>query len=308
MITDIKVADRMQVVVPEIRIWSARRKMQAEDYGVDATLPPEDLATLGVKKLCPQEKLRPFAMLKSRAVALLSHIGVPFFTGAYMIPADKANEVNKALAAIKQEFDGAKAEFMASYSATCEEWISQHPGYDAMLREAMLSPDVVRSRISFGWKAFSLRMTKHSNIKDELANLGNSVFEDIAKESRVVWREVFEGRETVTQRALNPIRTLAEKLRGLAFVHPCVANAAYLTQSCLEAMPAKGNLEGSHLGMIMALLTLLSDPVALEDATSRMAKGKAKPETLLMPAQSVAAEPIPVPVPKRSVIENVGLW
>ena len=309
MITDIKVADKMLVVAPDIRIWSARTKMQPEDYGVDKdNLPPDDIATLGVKKLCPPEKLAVFGKLKSRAVSLLSRVGVPFMPGSWLIPADAAGAINKALTQIQAEFNHARDTFMAEYDATCKAWVAQHRDHTAMLQNSMASPDYVLSRISFSWKAFALRMTRNSNIKEELANLGNSVFEDIAKEARVVWREVFEGRETVTQRALSPIRQLGEKLRGLAFVNPHVAQAAYLTQSCLEAMPAKGNIEGTNLGMVMALLTLLSDPVALEDATLRMTKGKAKPETLLMPAPPAVAEPIPVPAPSRSVIQNVGLW
>jgi hypothetical protein len=309
MITDLKIADKMMVVAPDIRIWSARTKMQTEDFG-DAkdNLPPSDLATLGVKKLCPQEKLRPFGMFKSRAVNLLSRIGIPFLPGSWLVPADKANEINKALESIKHDFDQAKDSFMTEYDSTCEDWITKHPEHAAMLQNSMASPDYVRNRISFGWRAFALRMTRNSNIKSDLANLGNNVFTDIAKEAKSVQREVFAGRDVVTQKALSPIRTLGEKLRGLAFVHPLVANAAYLTQSCLEAMPTKGNIEGASLGMVLALLTLLSNPIALEDATMRMTKGKVNATSLLMPTSPVKAEPIPIPTPARSVIQNVGLW
>ena len=309
MITDVKVADKMLVIAPDIRIWSARTKMQPEDYGVDRdNLPPDDLATLGVKKLCPQEKLRPFAMYKSRVTSLLSRHGIPFLPGSWLISADAAGAINKALSQIQAEFNHARDTFMAEYDATCKAWVAQHPDHSAMLQNSLASPDYVRSRISFGWKAFALRMTRNSNIKDELVNLGNSVFEDIGKEARVVFREVFEGRETVTQRALSPIRQLGEKLRGLAFVHPQVAQAVYLTQACLESLPAKGNIEGANLGSVMALLALLSDPAVLEDATLRMTKGKADCKSLLMPAPPAAAEPIHVPAPSRSVIQNVGLW
>ncbi len=309
MITDIKIADKMMVVAPDIRIWSARTKMQTEDFG-DAkdNLPPSDLATLGVKKLCPQERLRPFAMLKSRAVSLLSRIGISFLPGSWLVPADKANAINKALESIKHDFDQAKDSFMTEYDSICEDWITKHPEHAGMLQNSMASPDYVRSRISMGWHAFALRMTRNSNLKDELANLGNNVFADIAKEAKTVQREVFSGRDVVTQKALSPIRTLGEKLRGLAFVHPLVANAAYITQSCLEAMPTKGNIEGTNLGMVLALLSLLSNPVALEDATLRMTKGKTNTMALLMPTSPVKDEPTPVPVPSRSVIQNVGLW
>ncbi len=310
MITDIKIADRMLCIAPDIRIWSARTKMQAEDFGdLKDDLPPSDIAKLGTKLLIDPAKLRPFAMYKSRVTSLLSRHGVPFMPGSWLIPADAASAINKALTQIQAEFDHARDTFMAEYDTTCAAWVAQHSEHATMLQNSMASPDYVRSRLSFGWRAFSLRMTKHSNIKDELTNLGNSVFEDIGKQATVVWKEIFDGRETVTQRALGPIRTLSEKLRGLAFVHPQVAHAAELVRNCLEAQPARGNIEGAPLGMVFALLTLLSNPTALEDATSRMAKGKADCKSLLIPTLPAAAEPVPVPaMPKRTIIENVGLW
>jgi hypothetical protein len=283
--------------------------LHADDFGdLKDDLPPSDIAKLGTKLLIDPAKLRPFAMLKSRAVSLLSRHGIPFLPGSWLVPADAAASINKALTQIQAEFDQAKADFMAEYDTICNDWVAQHNEHAAMLQNSMVSPAYVRSRLSFGWRAFALKMTRNSNIREEMEHLADSVFEDIGKEARVVWREVFEGRETVTQRALSPIRQLGEKLRGLAFVHPQVAHAAELVRNCLDAQPARGNIEGAHLGMVFALLTLLSNPAALEDATSRMAKGKTKAETLLMPAPPAAAEPIPVPAPSRSVIQNVGLW
>ena len=312
MITDIKITDKMLVIAPAINIWSARRKMQAEDFGDSKdALPPDDIASLGVKKLCPPEKLRPFAMLKSRATSLLARHGIPFLPGAWLVPADKASELNKALEEIKADFDREKESFLNDYTRITSDWVMAHPDFAEMLVKSMASPDYVRSRLSFGWRAFALRMTRNSNIRDELENLGNSVFIDIAKEAAVVKREVFADRDSVTQKALNPIRALAEKLRGLSFIHPQVLAATSLVQSCLERMPAKGEISGSHLGEVLALMTLLTDPVALEDATSRMVQHSAAPETFLMPAPvptATKSAPVPPMPPKRSVIRNVGLW
>ena len=312
MITDIKVADKMLVIAPAITIWSARRKMQAEDFGDSKdALPPDEIATLGVKKLCPPERLRPFNMLKSRATSLLARHGIPFLPGAWLVPADKAGEINKALEEIKADFDREKESFLGEYTRITSDWVLAHPNYAEMLVKSMASPDYVRSRLSFGWRAFALRMTRNSNIRDELEGLGNSVFADIAKEAAVVQREVFADRDSVTQKALNPIRTLAEKLRGLAFVHPQIASASTLVQSCLERMPVKGEISGSHLGEVLALMTLLTNPAALEDATSRMVQHNAAPETFIIPAPvPTATKPAPIAAmpPKRSMIRNVGLW
>ncbi len=310
MITDIKIADKMLVIAPAINIWSARRKMQAEDYGVDKdNLPPEDIASLGVKKLCPPEKLRPFAMLKSRTVSLLARHGISFLPGTWLVPADQAATINKALEEIKADFNAAKESFLAEYDAICTDWIAQHPEFSEMLRNGMASPDYVRSRLSFGWRAFALKMTRNSNIREEMENLGNSVFSDISKDARVIWREVFEGRESVTQKALNPIRTLGEKLRGLSFIHPQIGMANSLVKFCLEQMPAKGEIDGAHLGVVLALVTLLADPVALENATERMTQNGVAPGLVLAPVANAKEKKPPVPKPEpQTVIANIGLW
>ena len=309
---DVKIVDKMLVVAPDIRIWTAQTKLRADDFADDAKdlLPPSDLASLGTKRLIDAEKLRPFAKYKSRVVSLLSRRGIPFMPGSWLIPNEFSGEIDKAMESLRSEFTTAKAAFLSEYDALCAEWIAKHPEHEAMLRNSKVSPAYVRSRLSFDWRIFSLRVNRHSNIRDEIENLGNSVFIDIAKESRAVKKEIFDGRDTVTQRALNPIRNLAEKLRGLAFIHPQVAQAALLADSCLDAMPVKGNIEGTNLGMVLALLALLSSPFDLENATSRMTQGE-KAETMLIP-ESVPTVTKPVPVaampPKRSMIRNVGLW
>ena len=303
MITDVHIIDKMLVMALAITLWSATRKMRPEDYKDRDILPPEDLATPGVKKLCPPEKLRPFGMLKARAASLLSRHGIPFLPGSWLVPSDAAAAIRTQLEELKKEFDKEKEAFLAEYDSVCAAWIGSHPEYDAMLRGSMASPDYVRSRLSFGWKAFALRVTRHSNLKEDMENLGNSVFEDIAREARGVRRDVFADRDTLTQKALNPLRGLADKLRGLSFIHPQIASASGLVNECLERMPAKGPIEATPLGMALALVTLLSDPSALEDATRRMAEGSIQPETLLLPeTDEVKGTDMP------GFIANVGLW
>jgi hypothetical protein len=63
-------------------------------------------------------------------------------------------------------------------------------------------------------------------------------------------------------------------------------------------MPKKGPIEGTDLGMALAMVTLLSDPGALEEATMRMEEGSS-PESLLMP-ETNSSPP--------GFIANVGLW
>ena len=51
MTTDITVLDHLVVVNLDIHIWTARKKLVPLDLG-GAELPPEDLASLGSKRIC----------------------------------------------------------------------------------------------------------------------------------------------------------------------------------------------------------------------------------------------------------------
>jgi ABC-type phosphonate transport system ATPase subunit len=79
-VTGHTVLDHLVVVHLDIAIWTARKKLAATDLG-GAELPPEDLASLGSKRICNPEDLRTFGTLKARAVSLLDRNGVRFLNG-----------------------------------------------------------------------------------------------------------------------------------------------------------------------------------------------------------------------------------
>lgn len=62
-ITDINVLDQLLVVNLDAHIWSASRKLLPEDLG-NTELPPDELASLGSKKICNPEEMNIFKTLK----------------------------------------------------------------------------------------------------------------------------------------------------------------------------------------------------------------------------------------------------
>ena len=56
LITPLHVLDRILALNLDISLWSARTKLTEEDFG-GAELPPEDLASLGSKKICDPARL-----------------------------------------------------------------------------------------------------------------------------------------------------------------------------------------------------------------------------------------------------------
>ena len=109
-VTDITVLDRLVVVNLDVHIWSARKKLLPQDFG-NTELPPEELASLGSKRVCNPEELKTFGTLKARVTSLLERCGIRFLNG-WTIPIEKQEEVSNELANIRNEFNQAKASFL----------------------------------------------------------------------------------------------------------------------------------------------------------------------------------------------------
>ena len=99
MTTDITVLDHLVVVNLDIHIWTARKKLVPLDLG-GAELPPEDLASLGSKRICNPDDLRSFGTLKARAVNLLEGNGIRFLSG-WAVPDTRLPEIMRELAVIR---------------------------------------------------------------------------------------------------------------------------------------------------------------------------------------------------------------
>ena len=152
MPTDITALDHLLVINLDVHIWSARKKLTPPDLN-GAELPPEDLASLGSKRVCNPEELRIFGTLKARAVGILERNGVRFL-GGWAVPETRIDEIMVELSAIRTEFEDAKESFLQRYDRAIQEWIAKHPTWAGIIAGSVVDKDYVRSRLGFRWQAF----------------------------------------------------------------------------------------------------------------------------------------------------------
>ncbi len=100
ILSDIKVLDNLLALNLNVNLWSARKKMVLEDFG-GAELPPEDLASLGSKRIADPNSLKVFVTLKARAFNYLDRHGIRFMSG-WAIPEDKAGDIIKELNCVRE--------------------------------------------------------------------------------------------------------------------------------------------------------------------------------------------------------------
>ena len=280
LVSDIRILDNLLALNLNVSLWSARRKMSQEDLG-GAELPPEDLASLGSKRIADPENLKVFGTLKARAFNYLDRHGVRFMSG-WAIPEEKAGEIVQELLNIRTEFQKEKEAFLAGYDQKVQAWIEKHHQWGEIIRNSLVGPDYVRARMDFRWQLYKVApLEQHTDntavleagLAEEVQGLGGTLFDEVAKSADDIWRRVYHGKTEVTHKALSPLRTLHAKLTGLSFVEPHVAPVADIVQAALLRMPKKGNITGTDLLLLQGLVYLLKDSTALVAHAQKVIEG-----------------------------------
>ena len=280
LVSDIRILDNLLALNLNVSLWSARRKMSQEDLG-GAELPPEDLASLGSKRIADPENLKVFGTLKARAFNYLDRHGVRFMSG-WAIPEEKSGEIVQELLNIRTDFQKEKEAFLAGYDQKVQAWIEKHHQWGEIIRNSLVGPDYVRARMDFRWQLYKVApLEQHTDntavleagLAEEVQGLGGTLFDEVAKSADDIWRRVYHGKTEVTHKALSPLRTLHAKLTGLSFVEPHVAPVADIVQAALLRMPKKGNITGTDLLLLQGLVCLLKDSVALVGHAQKVIEG-----------------------------------
>ncbi len=329
--SDIRILDNLLALNLDISLWSARKKLSPEDFN-HVDLPPDELATLGSKRIAPPESLRIFGTLKARAFNYLDKHGVRFMSG-WAIPEEKAADIVRELISIRDEFVVAKEQFLIEYDKTIQDWVEKHQEWGTIIANSIVSPDYVRARMDFKWQMYKVApviqhveedAVMHSGLTEEVENLGQTLFGEVSRTANDIWNRVYAGKTEVTHKALSPLKTLHAKLTGLSFVEPHVAHVSHIIHTALLHMPKRGPILGDKLLTLQGLVCLLRDTDALllhaqrcisNADTNSILNGLLQHNTITT-QDNISAEEnmedteiIPMPdIPTVTHIPSMGLW
>lgn len=315
MDTETKVLNRVICFsLADIHLWSGRKKLRTTDLKIrDGELPPSDLASLGSKKICDPEDLSVFEKIKRRAHRSCEKIGVRFL-GGYAVPEDKADELAKELDLCSADFYKEKHDFITAYDQRIQDWVSVHPGWEASIQSAITPVGGVDRQIAFAWHAFRVteavqdaddtQSALNSGLGKTIGGLSSQLFSEIAKMADEVMDKTLMGRESVTQRALSPIRTIRGKLAGLAFLDRRVRPVIDIIDHVMQDLPAAGKIDGMALSALYGLVSLLSSEERMQRHGDMILNGTPiedvldgdkpkQPELDLVEQATVEAETVP---------------
>jgi hypothetical protein len=259
-----QVLDRLVAVNLDVRIWSGRKKLTAEDLSLGDDVPPEDLVSLGSKRVCDPNSIKVFHRLKKQAERVCLTGGMRFL-GGYAVPEDRTETVAAELDALGETFAKERAIFVSGYGQAIEDWIALHPQWEAAIRKAVDPASVVESRLGFGYQLYRIAPAESAgDLAEQVEGLGDTLFGEVAQIARELDKS-FVGKDALSQRALSTFRRIREKLGCLTFVDYRVQPVLDSLEDWLARVPGKGPVTGALFNEGFGLMLLVSDPQRMSD-------------------------------------------
>jgi hypothetical protein len=201
-----------------VRFWRAAKKLQAADLGLDPDDVAERLISLGHKRLLPKDALAAFALIESRAHALVEASSFPFMNGiARYLPNARLSDVTHRLAQLEAEFNGARTDFAAEYARLRTEAIREwHEAASRLVRDpdrvvatinaAFPKPDRLDRYFSFNVSLFQVRAPEALETELITASDQQAILEARRQASVDAKAKIAEGVEAFVQDAVASLR------------------------------------------------------------------------------------------------------
>ncbi|WP_441813619.1 DUF3150 domain-containing protein [Marinobacterium rhizophilum] len=258
----IKTLEKLVICHIDCSIWSGRKKLRPEDLRlVDGSeLPPTDVASLGSKKICDPEALSQFERLKKEAQRLCEQIGVRFL-GGYAVPEARIDQILPELDRIGREFAACKNSFLDNYDQVIHDWIAKHPDYAEAIRRAIAPVADIAQRLQFDYTVYRIQPSRQAApLDDKINGMGHTLLCEVARDANELFERSVAGKNQISQRALNPLRRLHDKLNGLSFLDHRVQPMVDAMDRLFPQLPNAGPITGHQYHELLALILILSDP------------------------------------------------
>ena len=144
----------------------------------DARSRPRIWCRSGSKRVCDPEAVRVFQRLKRHAERVCLEGGMRFL-GGFAIPEARTEAVAAALDGLAADFAAERQRFVAGYSQLIEDWVAQHPRWEAAIRRAVEPASRVESRLAFAYQLYRVAPVEDAgSLAAEVAGLGDTLFQE----------------------------------------------------------------------------------------------------------------------------------
>ncbi|EQD76268.1 hypothetical protein B1B_01804 [mine drainage metagenome] len=246
------------VVTLASHIWDARVKLLAEDIGLRSEdIPVRAVAGLGSKYTYDRKVLSVLSSKRSMLHRMLRNIGVNL-GGAFVVPADGYDGAKAKIQDVICEFEHELAKISSAVPTAYPAWRNEIP--------AQFRPDLTEGEIIQELSGCYLRVNAFHvmEVADrEISRIAEKLVEEVAADAAEMLRSSFgrkPGRDEGTQRVLNPLRRLRDKVRSMSTLVDSVIWEPIVEamDDLLAELPKAGPLDAAHMRRLYSFLIALS--------------------------------------------------
>jgi hypothetical protein len=252
-------------LILDIRLWSGAKKLKDEDFqGIE--LPPEDLVSLGSKRIHNKEALKPIQAVRTKAVSYLESVAVSLYGGkVWIIPNSMLEEVQSTMEELAVSFEHEKARFLRNFNDEQRQWINRNSQWARILEPYLDAPEAVEKRFGFSWRVFKMSSVQEDGLADTVSgDMTCALLKEVSALAAEAY-ETLKDKDRATQKNLNRLDRLASKLRGLSFVDPGVTVIEQELTQILNGRDVNGVLSGQDVFHLARLLVQLKEPRVLRE-------------------------------------------
>lgn len=236
-----------------VRYWRATKQLKPEDLGLDPDRVSERLIHLGHKKLLPKEALSPFALIESRAHALVEASTFPFLKGlARYLPNARLEDITRRLENLRREFDATRNNFLSGYADTREAALAE---WRLTAIQLTSDPDRLVSAVAAAFPDVS-RMDRHFGFEVQLFQVRAPEALDLELVEAADVAAIRQARDTAAREAAVRIQSQARE-----FVSDCVASLRQRTaELCTEMLESiRTGKTGVHQRTLNRLIRFIDE-------------------------------------------------
>lgn len=259
MVNMTHITDQLTLIILKTTIWSGRKKLVPDDLQLQSgDVPPEELVSLGSKRICDPDQLKVFHRLKQTAERLCLKVGTRFL-GGFAVPHDQTELLASKLEELSQEFALATSDFVTNYDAALKDWIFRLPSFEEPIRAAIEPVEVVKKKLGFSYQMIRIApATQPGSLQEEVAALGDGIFAEVEQMARDL-KEAFQGKTKLHRRSLGTFTNIRDKLACLSFVDVRIQPIIDAIEDWLRRLPVEAHISGGLFTEGYGLALLLSN-------------------------------------------------
>ncbi|WP_230611265.1 DUF3150 domain-containing protein, partial [Vibrio cholerae] len=246
--------------------------------------------------------------LKKEAQRLCEQVGVRFL-GGYAVPEDRIDQIVPELDRIGQDFAQCKQLFLDNYDQVTFDWVAKHPEFADAIRRALSPIEDVEQRLQFDYAIYRMQPAEQAGGLDGKVNgMGHTLFREVARDANELFERSVAGKNQISQRALNPLKRLRDKLDGLSFLDHRVQPMVEAMDNLFVRLPKTGPVTDNLYHELMATILILSDPDKMRmHGEGQLDIRQLMPKPEPKPAQPVSAQADNLrAIPQPTVRPNLG--